>query len=379
MAAPKKRVVTTEEIVDADPTEPKGESELEDDVIRALTEIEGANEIRWQIHRVSQPDPGYCGECSTAELSLQHIAETYGSGRYQIKGIRADGKYFKSRQVAITKNPKKTDATPDLIAALKGGGTDQNVLLAIMQMQSQAQQAASTAQAQIMSALIAKPDNKMPWGEIAAVGPPLLLAIKELFARKDESGEAMDKFLKTLTIVEKLRGDDKKEGSTWTDILRDALPALSGMVSRPGAAHGTSGAPLAARAGVVPQSPAGVLAQPGSVDAATIDTPEAVAPTQEVMAMDFFKTKIEELLRNAAQNKDPELRADVFLDDLPDFVPESVLLELLTQPDWFDRLALFDERVRNYQGWFTDLREYLLHALQNADQDPSESEKENAV
>jgi hypothetical protein len=355
----RKKVITTEEVVD-DESIP-AEKELDDDVIRALTEIEGSSEIRWQIHRVSQPDPGYCGECTTAELSLQYIADTYGPGRYQIKGIQQDGKYFKSRQVAVTKGPKKPDATPDLIAALKGGSADssiQTMLIAMMQ-----------ANTQIVTAALSKPDKpekEFPWKEILIASPALLTAAKEFFSRKDESGEAMDKFLKTLTIVEKLRGDDKKDGSTWTDIIRDGvsnLPSLVASLTKSGGS--TTPQPVAARVvgGTSESVPAAVDRQ---VTAA--DTPEAVEPTPELMSMQWLKSQLDTLVQKAAANRNASLYAELFVEEMPSYIPDELVIQLLSDAGWFDKLCQFDARVQPYRGWFENFTEAVLYKLQDDDE-----------
>lgn len=372
-ARAKKKITTTTEEVDDDEVEAGGAEKLDDEVIRALTELEGSSDITWQVHRMGSVNPGYCRPpMTTPELTLENIARRHGPGHYRIKGVKSDGTYFKSATITIAEPNEPADKTDALLAALKGGGTDTNVLLAVLQMQSKASEAAQHSTAQIIAAALSRPERvekEFPWKEIIAVAPLTLTALKDFFAKKDESGEAMDKFLKMLTIVEKLRGDDKKEGSSWPDIIRDALPALSGMVAR-GPAPNSAASHLSVRANSAPGTHVSLSAQSsGDVDHATAETPEAIAPTPEVMAMDFFKRKFEELLANAAENKDPELRAELFLDDLPSFIPDSLVSGMLEQPDWFEKICAFDARVANYRGWFTDLREFLLHALQNADQD----------
>lgn len=366
-ARAKKKITTTTEEVEDERAEGESE-ELDGDVVRALVELEGSNEVRWKIYRQSGTDPGFCAERSTAELSLQSIADDFGPGRYQIVGVKADGAYFRSKRVSIAKSSRKPETSNDLIAALKSGAPDQNILLAMMQ-----------SNTTIVAAALSKPDKpekEFPWKEIIAASPLVLTAMKDFFAKKDESNEAMDRLLKQLTLVEKLRGDDKKEGSSWPDIIRDALPALSSMVTRPGAPH-------SARAGVVPQPPAAVLAaavlgHEGNVTAEAngLETPEAIVPSPEVMAMDFLKRKFEELLQNAAENKDPELRAALLLDDLPSYISDEWILSMLRHTEWFERMVTFDARIANYRGWFTDLREYLLHSLQNADDLPPRNDEQ---
>jgi len=351
-----------------------GEEKIDEEVIRALTELEGADEIRWQIHRVSQPDPGFCGECSTGELTLQHIAECYGPGRYRVVGMRPNGQYFKSSRVSITKQVKKPETTADLASLMQGlQKSDTSGLMPLLL-------ASMNSNAQIVAAALArpeKPDREFPWKEIIAVTPLALTGLKEFFARKDESGEAMDKFLKTLTIVEKLRGHDEKAGSTWTDIIRDAMSALPAMVTRTSAAQRTTGAESAANPRTVPQPLPGVPRDtaanvPASTDHGTAEavaTPEAIEATDEIKAMMWLREQLETLVTKAAANRNAVLYAEVFLEELPAFIPDEMIVQLLGDAQWFERLCQFDARVEPYRGWFETFTEALLNLIHEESDD----------
>lgn len=342
----KKTITTTEEVDGIE--EGEAREKLDDDVIRALTELDGAEEIRWQVHRVSNPNPGFCPpEMSTSELSLHQIATLHGPGRYRIKGIKQDGTYYKSARVTIAESMKK-DETANLLAALKGNsnGDNQAILLAMMQQ--------NTA---IVSAALAKPEraSSIPWAAIVTASPLFLAAVKDFF-KNTSSDDAMEKLVKQLALVEKLRGDDKKEGSNWTDIIRDALPSLQAMVSRPG---GNSAQPVQHIHARVTNPPPATVSDSGTV----IETPEAVEPTIEMLGQQWLDKKISELVQNASENKNPELRAEVFVDDMPAYIPESLVLRLLNNDDWFQQLSLLNSAVIPYSGWFTEFRECLIATL----------------
>lgn len=368
-----KTVTKTVEITNGDGIESEDAppEKLEDDVIRALTELEGADEVRWQVHRVSQPNPGYCSpELSTAELTLQRISTDHGPGRYKIRGLKQNGQYFRSATVTIADVAKQKDATIDILTALKeknNGGDDRmfTLLMGMMQQNSA-----------VITAALTKPQSDFPWPALLSASPLLITALKDVF-KNTSSDDAMEKLLKQLTLVEKLRGDDKKEGSSWTDIIRDALPALQSMVSRSGAAHGIGAAPsavqpVAARVIAGTQQSLSVAdhSETDAVRSTDIETPEAVEPTIEMMGMNWIKAKLEELIANAAQNKNPELRAEVFVDDLPAYVPESLIVEMLSRDDWFEQLSKFDPRVISYHGWFSELRDCILETFQPDGEEP---------
>lgn len=324
--------------------------ELDEDTIRALTDIEGANEVSWQIHRLSEPNSGYCGEMSTAELSHERIASAYGPGQYRVKGVRPDGKYFKSGRVKISSVPRKPELSiEDLKKQLGGDNTGfMPLLLAMM-----------NSNTSIVTAALQRPQQQqsIPWAAIIAATPALLTAAKSFFKNESDS-ESMEKILKQLTILDRLRGDDGK-GSTWQDIVRDGLSAVRGMVPIPK----TAAQPVPAR--IVPTTPSDVRGQiPVSTTAPLPETPPAVEPTAENLMMNWIRKKLDELTECAAQNKNPELRAEVLIDDLPPFIPENIIKDMLTREDWFEQLAAFDPRVSNYFGWFNELRECVLETLE---------------
>lgn len=336
---------TEEEILDG--TEPS-EDRLDDDVIRALTELEGADDIRWQVHRVSQPNPGFCPpELTTAELTMHRISE-FGPGRYRVKGLRPNGQYYKSAMVTIAAPVKSsTSEFETVLASLKKGegDGDRTLLLAMMNQNTQILTAALSRQ---------HPQSNFPWSAIITASPLLITALKDFVIKPDSDEKSMEKILKLVTVMEKLRGDGKETSSNWADIIRDALPSLSAMVTRP-----IPPQPVAVR--VMPQRQADVSSQE------TIATPEAVQPTVENMSFDWLQRKLEELLQNAADNKNPELRAEVFIDDLPKFIPESYFVQLLSTDDWFEKLSTFEPRVIHYKGWFEEFHECLLEQFESTE------------
>ncbi len=343
--------VTTEEVRDDESVAVK--EELDDDLVRALTELDDGPDISWQVKRVSEPNPGFCEpRLSTAELSVQRIAELFGPGRYHVRGIRSNGQFFKHSTLTIASPPKK-DASP----IVKDTGTDPSTLFQFMQLQMQQSQAAAAQQTAVLTALIGKPQSEFPWPALLSATPAVLVAAKEFFSKKDNEDASMEKILKLVTIVEKLKGNDKETGTSWPDIIRDALPTIASTFQRsptngmhPRSASATQATPVQAQ-----------IAKP---TATSLETPEAVEPTVEIMSMNWLRDKINELIANAAANKNPELRAEVFCDDLPAYIPETLVIELLSSDDWFEKLAGFDSRVTLYPAWFAELRDNILITLQ---------------
>lgn len=354
-----KKVITTEEVQD-DGTE----EQLEPDVIRALAEMEGSGEIRWQVHCTAPPGPnlGYRITLSTGELTLERIAEL-GPGKYRVIGFKPDGKIFKSRTLEIGTSPNQQQkGNPELVELLKsqGGGGDKmhTLLLAMMQQNTG-----------VITAALARPEppkKEIPWTALLTAAPLVLTAIKDFFKNNSEN-DATERLLKQLTVLEKLKGDGDGKGASWPDVVREALSGVSTLVANRGNGPG-SAQPIAARTVGNPSSD--VLPAPGSdlVDssahaATMVETPVAVEPTEQNLMFGFAKDKLAELIRAAAKNRDPELQADLLIEEfesLPKFLSDEMILAAISRDDWFEQVCAFDKNAAPYFGWFSKLREYIL-------------------
>lgn len=89
------------------------------DIMIGLREIEGAESVRWQIYRLSDPtgrkSTGYVTEWSSDILSTARLQEEFGAGTYRVVGKRANGQYAAMRTVKIaedsrTGTPTQTDS-----------------------------------------------------------------------------------------------------------------------------------------------------------------------------------------------------------------------------------------------------------------------------
>ena len=337
------------------------EEEVDEDTLRALAELDTQNEIRWQIKRVSNPNTGYVETLSTAELSLERIATDCGPGKYQVRGIKADGKYYKSAVVTIA--PVVRTSTPAGLSAPQGSGTDQMALLTLLLQNSQA---AASEQTKVLTALIGKPSNQIPWAAIAAVGPALLKEAREFFAKPDKDDASMERVLKLVTIVEKLKGKDDGSGSTnWADVVREGLSQVSAVAAAKfgyGGSADTQPQVRQASAHVVTPHTSTALPSPVPMDAATASS-EAVEPTLQMLGEQWLRGQLDTLVGAAANAKNPALRAELFVDELPKYIPESMVLSMLSADDWFVTLSTFDPRVTNYPAWFESLRDGIIETL----------------
>lgn len=350
-----KRTVTTETTEDEHDTdrEKSEKDELPEDVIRALVELEGADDIRWVVTRKSQPNAGYAGELSTSELSLYRIAQDYGPGRYQIRGIKPDGTYYKSATVPIAE-PVRRDNTLAMADLLKKTNNNDSTMLplvmAMMQNSTQVMVAALNRQP------AAPAQNKeFPWPALLSSMPAILVAIKE-FTKNNNDADSMEKILKQLTILEKLKGTDKE--SSWPDVVRElagSIPSMIGTVRNGGSTPTT-----------VTQVPN--MDQP-AVDVAG-ELPQSLPSGEDMTLLTFLRERLADLIAAAMRNRNPELQAELLLEEittLPKMIQQQLISMLTTRDDWFEQLCAFNPSAQHYRGWFENLRNDLISLLQSED------------
>lgn len=355
-----KRIVTTTE-TDEDDKEKDKELLEDEDVLRALIEIEGTDEIRWQIYRVSQPDPGFLQTLNTAELSMDRMAE-FGPGRYKVRGIKQDGSYYKGRTLTISKRPQANpnQLVNEALEKFKGKDAD---TLSIMTLLMNQQQESNRSMTQVLVAALGKErGTEFPWGALVAALPPSLIALKEFFANK---ADPMKQMLDAIAVTEKLRGEGDGKGTSWPDLIKEGLatiPATLQSLRQP------SG-PESVTAHVVPQTPGAVPPPVHTPEAVPAPAPTILPATEATMNMQllpWLRDMLSKLLRAANRNSNASLYAELFLEELPDAITDAQIMELLGAEDWWSKLTFFESRVTPYQGWFVDFRAHLLLLLNEA-------------
>ncbi len=355
MGRPKKVTTTVVE----DDELPENNAEKSDDQL-------DQDVMRWQVWRVSNPNAGFCFELSSAELSVDRVSKDAGPGKYKIKGIKHSGEYFRSTTISVAA-PLKHE-TPQMIAP---ASPDMSLISLMMQ---QAQSAA-TQQTAVLTALIAKPESAFPWTALLPVAPMLLKELRDYFKKENQDDLAMERVLKLVTVAEKLRGNGGDDKSSWADIIRDGLSGVSQMVAARSQSHNGTG-----QAVVTQRAPDAhrISAQPSVGEGAvsdSVETPEAVEPTIEMLGQQWMQQKIDQLIQAASANRNPELQGELFCDELPKYIPESLVVTMLNADNWFGQLCLIDARAQNYPQWFEELRESILSTLQ-PDGDAADDVKE---
>lgn len=340
--------------VDAD----RIEREHSDDNLRALTEVEGAQDARWQVYRLLPAEKaGFLMEIPTAQLSQAYIAKMCGPGKYRVRGIDQRGRYIGHRTFQIAELLQGAAAPSNPYAP--------NVDLILSSISQQKQQL--------------RDDIKF-WASILAPTLPLLIAwiqsrpkgqgnsltdligaVSGLKALSDPADplKQIGQIRDLIGAVKDLAPEAPATGSTWVDLVRDL---------------GTQLAPLAvnvlgarAQAGTIPDGSGVPGPRPpplGPTPSGPGTIPNGTQQGDPMFAlMNWLRPQLQMLIGKAAKNSDPELYAELVADNVPPNLPPEQIESFLRRPDWWQLLVQFSPAASPYQGWFTQLRDALLRMI----------------
>jgi hypothetical protein len=165
---------------------------------------------------------------------------------------------------------------------------------------------------------------------------------------------AVNMLLKGLELGKELGGGD----ASMLDVAREGLHALGPLLEQDRATKAAQHA----------QQPA--LLAPPSPGAATAAAPTAAAAQPQqgdsvglVQQINWLRVQLKALVLQASRDKDPELYAEVLLDNLPDFITPEEIKARLSDPGAVEQLAQLDARVRQYPKWFEEFRAALVALL----------------
>ena len=355
-AAKSAEQVTVEEI--------DGASEVVDEyraLDQLLTDLGGDESAAVTVYRYSKNTrPEYLFRCSAAEMSLDDLRDKYNGGTFRLY-IAKDGQLYSRKDIAIAAPLKigasldTGGASTDMLGALREIGERQAQQLRdlLREMRPEPQQSVNlpeliTAMGTFMAAVRPEPAAPPPPAPSAAVGMDSLLSV----------------LMKGLELGRETAGGGGGDGGGVLGLVRDALksPLIGNMVQAAAHAQQLQPAPqpqLPAAARIAMHAPQRAGQVPVSVPVPT-SQPEA-----EINAMQAGY--LAQLVKKAKDGADPELYADVILDN----VPEDQIRKLIARADAIDVLATVNADVRTYRPWFEALRACLCEALQIPSQNPT--------
>lgn len=356
----KKKTTTTETVEDEEDGSGRGlletgaravdEATL-DASIAALDELRaigGDDVISWTVAKIaSKPGErgGYCARYASGDLNLDTIRETFGGGKYRIKGTDNAGKWVlgASRTIEIMDLPRPPTApntpTPgfgDLASILQavkpsGDGNADMFKLIIAMMDNNAK---------MFAAMMERPRQETTLADTLAL-------IKETRENKDGASDAVKLLMQGLELGQKLGGGE----TGLMDIAAKGLDMIQPLITA------QANAPPAPK-------PGPAIAAPATPGAPSTPAPNAPRATPEVDPMlqklNWLRHQTRVLVYQAARDSDPALYAALMLDNLPAFVTEEEIFERISAPDALVQLATLDSRVSSFAPWFERFRAAVL-------------------
>jgi hypothetical protein len=351
----RKKVVTTREELDGADTEIPVAAPVEE-AADDLFSFEGLNEGgKYRVHKMpTKPGEGnaYCQDYTKDELSLDAIRSSWGGGKFRITAFDEKNQLAGSKQITIAELPRPVRETlPAAVVTSQSGDAAQLMLMEFIKGQNQ-----------MVAALLSR--------ETAAPVPgpsvmEILALIKGLAPEK--GSDPVEMLLKGLTLGKELGG-----GSGETNVLDLAGKGFDAL--RP---------LIAAQALKAQAAPAPKVTQapPRIAPPAPVTPPEpAKAPVTEeeqkqmdiVKRLQWMKEVAQRMVVRARQDKDTELYAELFLDNLPDFITEEEVRERFSDPAAVAMLAQLEPEVASYPVWFESFRQAVL-TLTEPDDEPDDT------
>lgn len=352
-------VTRTREVVE----EPGGELDIsgapdgldEADPLAKLDEIGVEGTARYRVHRTSPAGfDGYVGTYTRDELEPDRIFEEWGGGRFRITVVDAAGKVRGNAIMMIAGKPKHKAEAPAPVAQVQAPGLGSEmarVLEGIQAAQAAAQKATDTQMA-MLTTLLTSLINKEPPKAPPAPDPLAMLekAAAILKPRDDGGGKAVEMLLQGMELANRFGGGGHEPG--MADVFLEGFRTIKDAAKLAPNAH----QPRPAQRRIAPQ-PQGVAAAPGDA-APAAPPPEPPTPAQRQDA--WIKQQVQFLVVQASRAKDPELYAELFLDNLPAFLPEAEAKRRMSDEAELAKLAEAVPEVVNYLPWFEKFRDAVL-------------------
>ena len=372
------------------------------EVYRAIDELRGTDGVQLMIVRVSpQETSGYVGMMPVAEFSHDRMQKLYGGGLYKVRVKGPKGFLPGGGPVKIADAPQKANES--------SGGNFQTYLEYVQRQEAERKartddwiKLAITASAPIIAAWMSRPTNQGT--DIAALvtalkpapGPSItdltgaLANMQSLTAPKESNTGMIDTIFKAFEFAKEMgggsEGQSKEGGSNWVDVIRDVIKAAPDAIKP--MLEARMAAMQAAQAGqpvsqvkpqispVAPSAPVTGMSPPSS--APSVDSVSTAATTSgNTNMIDMFlpliKVNLSKVAGWAEKNRDPQIYAEVLIDELPDnfgsYIPLPDVLGYLNHPQWFETICGIEGRLQPFREWCDECRLAVIEIMKGFEQE----------
>jgi len=270
------------------------------------------------------------GEMTGGEI-MERCRDRFGTGDYRVH-IRKGPRLVANKPFSV--EAEKEDEKE----AAKNGGLDTMAFITMLQESNKQTMAMFT---EAMKAFATNNNNAPPFDPIAAQTAMIqsVATLKGLAEPKDDSKNAVAMLIQGLTLAKELGPKDGETNSS--DILLEGIRQFAPALTNAAQQMNQRGAP-------------------GSVALPPPGDPQANADAEREREMGIrnivLRQQLAFLVQNAANGKNPELYAELLLDQLG----ETVVLEFVGKPDALEKLVAINADVANYSQWFESLRASIL-------------------
>jgi hypothetical protein len=387
--------------------------------LRALDS--GGDGVTWGISRVGDPNPkrnGHMDTWSTVQLDANQLRDAFGPGKYYVKGRRSNGDYCGHKTIHIAEDaPLRKDAPAAKGAQLpvaSNEGVGLTEFLTAQERRDRDRQdredkraadrerlilAALPAAATVFAAMFSRPAVDIA-GLAAALKPApapappdpiqIIAALKTLAPEQPKGPGPMEQALTLFELLADKAGAG--QGRTeWLDVIKEGVKMFGPSVG--GAIEATI---QQARANAQAQPQQNVPSQPAGHINGTSPNQALPAPrsdpakAQDPAMLDlldlaphvaWLREQLVKMSTAAARNRDPELYAAMFLEELPEGLTAQRVLELLSRSDWLQLLAHFNPPIAHQQGWWIKTRIAIIGYIEEASapKQPKEIERPQAL
>ncbi|HYM34715.1 MAG TPA: hypothetical protein VET48_04915 [Steroidobacteraceae bacterium] len=364
----KTRTVTTteRELPTETVTERETKPEKDEADERDLVELGGGatSGNRWVVKCIAPiAQAGHCCDIAAGELSLARIAEEYGPGKYEFRLLDPHGKYVEQRTVTLRASSKLSNTAANQPSAESSPLL--NPMVQLMLKQSEAQVAMLT---NILQSALARPQP--------AVADPLdmMIKLKEFF-QPNKGPTEMETFLRGLEFGKDLQGGGGE--TNWLDLISQGVKHVGPLIANgiQSQTSALSGPQVPVESKITTQT--NTARAPATVSDGEIShrvssaqrTKEQIQPNNEANPMlkliSWLRMQANALVYQASRQRNPQVYAEVFVDNLPNYVPVDEMLKRMKEPNAIAQLAQFNPAVSQFPEWFETFRATVIQIIES--------------
>lgn len=316
-----------------------------------LTDLGGEVNAEVKVYRAGQMYHGklaYLFTCRPEEFSLDILRDNFGGGEFRVH-VKKDGLFVPGGNRNIIVEVPKIDKTKEEVKSLSE--TMEKGFTLLGQLISDNQARDRQTERELLLQLTAR--NQQPQiSPQESFNQTLQMFGQMMSIMQQMRPEQTDPTNAILKGIELAREFGERGESSTNDVLIELAKSFGRPIVDMVKKAQEIGIPQ------LPNTPPVNFAH--KPVAITNSQVQAQAKATITQPQSDLKTSIEFLVSKAKANKDPDLWADMVLDEVED---HQMLLSFLQAHNWFENLKTFSPEIENYRNWFFSLRSSVLEGI----------------